>query len=146
MQAKKRIVDAVPVVVGEADPAIDLDPADLRSADDSVKTKLKAAYPSLDDTVVMFLCELPQEVWPRGPSTGKFNYTVILDSEGEEASRLLGSTKLEVQLKNRAFYLKGLVRPKDGTKPVSPTVKWAKYANIESCIVYCKEALGMTHT
>jgi len=93
---------------------------------------LASHYPNVCSAYVSTIAELPQEVWPATRGTGQYNYTIMW-----------GGAKVEVQLKNRCFYMKAMA---DGTgKPkCSPTVKWNKFEDIESCLRYVKAALKIS--
>jgi hypothetical protein len=64
--------------------------------------------------------DMPKDALPQAPRTGKFNYTVY--------SRGLDGPRIEVQLKNKCFYLK-----KSGGDPIegSKVVGWVKSGGIE---------------
>jgi hypothetical protein len=81
---------------------------------------VSAWRPDLDCSGALAVPEdMPKDALPQGPRRGKLNYTVY--------ARGLDGPRIEVQLKNKCFYLK-----KSGSGPVEgpKVVSWSKLGSI----------------
>ena len=116
---------AAPIQAAAVAPGGDIDAGGATLAD------LHTKFPSLDPAICETLLQLPRECWPQDSKTGRFNYT-LYGPEHESSSRPV----LEVQLKNKCFYMKKM---SDGSGiKTSPTVAWKKYDSTASAFAFCK--------